>query len=94
MKPCALARGIGLMFGVFGTLLLANDAKDEAIKKARKKYEGNWQVVSLEVNGKKVGEQDAKKITVVNEPDGKWTIQVEGKVVARGTSAIDPTKKP
>jgi uncharacterized protein (TIGR03067 family) len=89
-----LALGVGLIFAVCGTVLSANDAKDEAIKKERKKYEGTWQVVSLEVNGKKVGEQDAQKITVINKPDGKWTIKAEGKVVARGTSVIDPTKKP
>ena len=76
------------------SLTAAGDDKDKAIKEDRKKYEGTWQVVSLEVNGNKSAEEDAKKITVVNEADGKWAIEVEGKVVARGTSEIDPTKKP
>jgi uncharacterized protein (TIGR03067 family) len=76
------------------SLAAAGDDKDKAIKEDRKKYEGTWQVVSLEVDGKKTAEEDAKKITVVNERDGKWAIEVEGKVVARGTSEIDPTKKP
>ena len=76
------------------SLSAAGDDKDKAIKEDRKKYEGTWQVVSLEVDGKKTAEEDAKKITVVNERDGKWAIEVEGKVVARGTSEIDPTKKP
>ena len=58
------------------------------------KYEGTWQVVSLEIDGNKTDEQDAKKITVVNEADGKWRLEVDGKVIARGTSEIDPTKKP
>jgi uncharacterized protein (TIGR03067 family) len=31
---------------------------------------------------------------VDNEEDGKWTLLSEGKVSARGTSTIDPTKKP
>ena len=88
-----LALGVGLLF-VGGPLLAADNAKDEAIKKDRKKYEGTWQVVSLEVDGKKTAEEDAKKITVVNDRDGKWAIEVEGKVVARGTREIDPTKKP
>ena len=85
--------GFALLFVVTG-LPAAGDAKDEAIKKDRKKYEGTWQVVSLEVDGNKTAEDDAKKITVVNEADGKWAIEVEGKVIARGTSEIDPTKKP
>ena len=45
-------------------------------------------------DGNRAAEEDAKKITVINEADGKWAIEVEGKVVARGTSEIDPTKKP
>ena len=85
--------GFALLFVVTG-LTAAADDKDKAIKEDRKKYEGTWQVVSLEVDGNKTAEEDAKKITVVNEADGKWAIEVEGKVVARGTSEIDPTKKP
>jgi uncharacterized protein (TIGR03067 family) len=92
-RPAFLALGIGLLLAVTAPLT-AGDAKEEAIKKDRKKYEGTWQVVSLEVDGNQVPEEDAKKITVVNEADGKWAIEVEGKVVARGTSEIDPTKKP
>jgi uncharacterized protein (TIGR03067 family) len=76
------------------SLAAAGDDKDKAIKEDRKKYEGTWQVVYLEVDGNKTPEDDAKKITVVNEADGKWAIEVEGKVIARGTSEIDPTKKP
>jgi uncharacterized protein (TIGR03067 family) len=85
--------GIALFFAMT-SLSAAGDAKDEAIKKDRKKYEGTWQVVSLEVDGNKSAEDDAKKITVINEADGKWAIEVDGKVIARGTSEIDPTKKP
>jgi uncharacterized protein (TIGR03067 family) len=88
-----LALGFGLLFIVTGALT-ADDAKDEAIKKERKKYEGTWQVVSLEVEGNKADEEDAKKIAVINEADGKWAIEVEGKVMVRGTSEIDPLKKP
>jgi uncharacterized protein (TIGR03067 family) len=88
-----LALGVGLL-AVGGPLLAGDDAKDEAIKKDRKKYEGTWQVISLEVDGNQAAEEDAKKITVINEADGKWAIEVDGKVVARGTSEIDPTAKP
>lgn len=89
-----LALGVGLLFVGLGALLAADDAKDEAIRRDRKKYAGTWQVVSLEVDGNKAAEDDAKKITVINEADGKWTIEAEGKVVASGTSVIDPTKRP
>lgn len=67
---------------------------DDAIKKDRQLYAGTWQAVSAEANGNKVSEEDAKKIVVINKEDGTWTLEVEGKVVAKGTSKIDPTKKP
>ena len=89
-----MALGVGLLFLGCGFLLAAGDTKDDAVKKDRKKYEGSWQVVSLEVDGNKTNEEDALKITVINEADGMWRIEAEGKVVARGTSEIDPTKKP
>ena len=85
---------VGLFLAAAVPLAVAGDAKDEAIKKDRMKFEGTWQVVSLEIDGNKAEEQDAKKITVVNEADGKWRLEVDGKVIARGTSEIDPTKKP
>jgi uncharacterized protein (TIGR03067 family) len=85
--------GIALLFAVTAVAFAA-DAKDEAVKKDRKRFEGTWQVVSLTVDGNKAAEGDAKKISVVNEADGKWAIEVDGKVAARGTSKIDPTKKP
>ena len=92
-RHALFAFGVGLLF-VGGPLLAGGEAKDEAVKKDRKRYEGTWQVVSLEVDGKKVPEEDAKKITVINEADGRWAIEVEGKVAARGTSEIEPAKKP
>jgi uncharacterized protein (TIGR03067 family) len=88
-----LVLGIASLLAVSTPLTVARDAKEEAIKKDRKQYTGTWQVVSLEVDGKKAAEEDAKKINVINEADGKWTIEVDGKVVAWGTSQIDPTKK-
>ena len=94
MKRYAAVPLVVLFFAAAVPLAVAGDAKDEAIKKERMKFEGAWQVVSLEIDGNKAEEQDAKKITVVNEADGKWRLEVEGKVIARGTSEIDPTKKP
>jgi uncharacterized protein (TIGR03067 family) len=86
---------VAVVVGVAGLRLLrADDANDEAIKKDRKLYEGTWRVVSLEVDGNKVADEDAKKIVVVNKADGSWSIRVDGKEVAKGTSKLDPTKKP
>lgn len=69
------------------------DAKEDAIKKERMRYAGAWQVVSAEADGTKLSDEDAKAFRIINEADGKWAIEQSGKVVARGTSEIDPTAK-
>jgi uncharacterized protein (TIGR03067 family) len=39
-------------------------------------------------------EEDAKKLTVVNGPDGTWSLRSDDKEISKGTSTIDPMKKP
>ena len=85
---------IGAFLMATTTVACANDAKDEAIKKDRKLIEGTWRIVALEVNGNKAGEEDARKLSVVNGSDGTWRLLSEGKEISKGTSTIDPTKKP
>jgi len=86
---------VGMML-IAGSGLLAatDDAKDQAIKKDRKQIAGTWRIVALEVNANKAKEEDAKKLTVVNGSDGTWSLLSEGKVISKGTSTFDPTKKP
>lgn len=75
-------------------LVGADDARDEAIKKDRKLYEGTWKVVSLEVNGNKSSDEDAKKMSVVNGIDGSWSLRLEGQEQIAGVNELDPTKSP
>jgi uncharacterized protein (TIGR03067 family) len=82
------------MLVAMAAIATADDAKEEAIHKDRKLIGGTWRVVSLEVNGNKVSDDDAGKITVVNGPDGTWTLFSDGKEVGKGTNSFDPTKKP
>ena len=84
----------GTLVTALGAVATAGDAKDEAIKKDLKQYEGTWRVVALEVNGNKVRDEDAKKLTVVNGSDGTWSLRSEDQEISKGTSTIDPTKKP
>jgi uncharacterized protein (TIGR03067 family) len=85
---------VGALLTVIGALAAADDAKDEAIKKDRKQIEGTWRAVSLEVNGEKFKEEDAKALTVVNGADGSWSLRDQGDERSKGTSTIDPTKNP
>jgi len=85
---------LGVFLTAITTIAYADDAKDEAIKKDHKLIEGTWRIVALEVNGNKAGEEDARKLSVVNGSDGTWRLLAEGKEISKGTSTIDPTKKP
>jgi uncharacterized protein (TIGR03067 family) len=76
------------------SLLAAEDAKDDAIKKERMKFFGEWQVVALEIDGNQVKGEDVKKFKVVNGADGTWNISIEGEIKLQGTSEMDPTKEP
>ncbi|HVW37047.1 MAG TPA: TIGR03067 domain-containing protein [Pirellulales bacterium] len=85
---------VAFLFVAISSLLAADGAKDEAIKQERMKFFGEWQVVSLELDGNQVKEEDVKKFTVVNGADGTWNIAIEGQIKLQGTSEIDPSKEP
>ncbi len=76
------------------SLAVADDPKDEAIKKDRQRIEGTWRIVGLSINGNPAKEGDIAKLTVINRVDGTWTLRSEGEMVTKGTSTLDPTKKP
>ena len=67
---------------------------EATIKLNRQRIEGTWRVVALEINGNKVGDEDAKKITVIFGADGSWNVDADGNQVVQGTSTIDPIKTP
>lgn len=85
---------VGVLLAAIGAITSAGDSKDDAIKKDRKRIEGTWRVVSVEVNGNKADDQDAKKLTVVNGSDGTWSLLSEGKEISKGSSTFNPSKKP
>lgn len=55
---------------------------------------GSWRVISLDANGNLNDSDDVRKIIVVNEPNGDWTLQVDGNTIAKGTSSIDEATNP
>jgi hypothetical protein len=66
---------IGGLVAAAGLVALADTPDNQAIRQNRKKYEGTWRVVALEVNGVQAPETDARKITVTNGADGTWAVQ-------------------
>ncbi|MEI8020456.1 MAG: TIGR03067 domain-containing protein [Schlesneria sp.] len=84
---------IGVILAASEPIASADDSNESAIKKDRQLIEGTWKIVALEVNGNKVADADARKLTVVNGSEGTWSLRSDGKEVSRGTTMIDPTKK-
>lgn len=82
------------MFTMIGAIASSADVKEDAVQKDRKLIEGTWRVVALEVNGSKSTEEDARKLTVVNGPDGTWSLRSDGNEISKGTNLLDPTKTP
>ena len=85
---------VGFLLTAIGMIASADDTKDELIRKHHKQMEGTWRIVALEINGNKAKKEDAGKLTVVNGADGTWSLRSEDDEISKGTSTIDPTKKP
>ena len=85
-------RPYGLIASVLGVLIAA-DAGDDAAKKDLEKFQGNWQLISAERDGKKTPQEDAKKITLSIQGD-KFVLRKNSVVISEGTMTLDPNKKP
>ena len=68
--------------------------KEEVIKADRALLAGEWRVVSVEANGNTNADPVVARVTVVNRLDGTWSLLSNGKIIAEGTSTIDPTTSP
>jgi uncharacterized protein (TIGR03067 family) len=81
-------------FGLIAVVVLvAADAGEDAAKKDLEKFQGNWQLISMERDGKKTPQEDAKKITLTIQGN-KFVLRKDGEVISEGTMTLDPTKKP
>ena len=85
---------VAVLYMACASLALAEDGKDEAIRQDREQIAGRWRIVELHSGGNRVADEDAQKLTVVNEPDGDWSLHSEGEEISHGTSTLDPTKRP
>jgi uncharacterized protein (TIGR03067 family) len=75
-----------------GSLIAADNKRDDAIKKELKNLRGTWVPTSGKANGSVPSPKELRKMKVVLAGD-KWTLHFEGKT-AEATFKIDPTKKP
>jgi uncharacterized protein (TIGR03067 family) len=71
----------------------AEDAREEAIRADRELMAGEWRVVSVVRDGRRVN-RAGMIVTVVNGMDGQWHLLSDGLKIAEGFNGIDPTTTP
>ena len=71
----------------------AEGAKDEEAAKDLKKMQGDWVVVSMEVDGMRIPDDDAQALFRTVKGD-KYTVSRYRKTAGKGTIKLDATKKP
>jgi len=67
---------------------------DDAVSRDRRLYAGTWQVTAIENDGDTTDEVEVRRLTVVNDDAGGWTLLKDGVEVVHGTSTIDPEASP
>src|SRR5438445_759638 len=84
-----------LLLMVATSLVLAADGLNEdAVKKELERFQGTWQLISAETNGKKTPDEIVTKIKVVIKGN-KHTVYFGDKSLAKDIPfKIDPTKNP
>jgi uncharacterized protein (TIGR03067 family) len=71
----------------------AGAAEDEAVQKELSRFEGTWQFVSIEIEGKKVPEEQVKNSGKLVLKGDQFTLR-QGDVTYKGTLKVDLTQKP
>lgn len=75
-------------------LLVAADAKDDAVKKELKQLQGEWHILSFENAGTKASEEQLRAVKAVIDKDGKMTVIRDGEKFVEAKMTFDPSKDP
>jgi uncharacterized protein (TIGR03067 family) len=88
-----MKRSLVLAWALLAGLVLPGFAADDKVAEEDKKFEGTWQVVSMEVGGQKIPEAGFADMTFTFK--GKTYEQKNGDtLVEGGKQDLDPSKKP
>ena len=80
--------GIGIVFLAFAGAAAAQDAKKEMTR-----LEGEWTMVSGEIDGQAMPDEMRKTAKRVVQ-DGETTVTIGGRLFMKAKFAVDPAKKP
>jgi uncharacterized protein (TIGR03067 family) len=88
----SLALGVVCLLAA-GLSARADDAKKDQ-EKELKDLEGTWKTASREVDGKKVPDEEVKKITLTIGAGGKAALLSDGTAIGKADLTVNPAKKP
>jgi uncharacterized protein (TIGR03067 family) len=85
--------------GVWATLALIDARADPqppaiAVADDRAASAGVWDVVKVEMNGKRLDDEFVAMLKIAYQSDGAWTVLFKGLVVGEGRSQNDPDTNP
>ena len=85
---------VQLAASLVSALLVVVAPSDDAVKAELEKFQGTWQLVSAETDGKKAPEEQVKKIRVVIKGNKPSVFFGDDAVAKEISFVLDPTKKP
>ena len=84
------------LYGLIASMLImlsASDATDEASKKDLANFQGTWNLISSERDGKKTPQEEAKKVTLAIQGD-QFVLRKDSVTISEGRLTLDPIKTP
>lgn len=75
-------------------LVAAGRPTQDDVSAELKQLRGIWRIVDEIDDGKQMPAEEAKKNKLTFDIAGRWSVEIDGKIVGEGTARIDPTKKP
>lgn len=93
------ARQLTLAGGAWATLVLIAAHADSqtpviAVADDRSVSAGMWDVVTVEMNGKRLDDEFVAMLKIAYQADGAWTVLFKGLAVGEGRSQNDPAANP
>lgn len=94
MKACRLlALAVTPLLICSGRTVAAEPSKDEAERKELAKFEGTWKYLSIEIEGKKLPQEQLKQWGRIILHGNKFTVKT-GDITYRGTFQVDVSARP
>src|SRR6266481_1158021 len=82
-----------VLIGLTVCLLCGADKKEDAVKKEMEQFQGEWSMVSGEIDKQPLPDDAVKNATRVVK-DNVTTVTINGMIFMKAKFTIDPAKKP